>query len=230
MHSPWHLPNELVHCRPTPAEANWLALRVKEAPAVVWDHVASNGIKPARATADSRLLSRAARDIDLVPDLAAIVRDRTSCIHLLDAPLGFDISHSEPRWQKRIFVSVPDRTDGVGALRFAESVTHEAMHLHLTRYEMQTSLVNDINGMTYSPWRGTNRSYQGVLHGLFVFRCLNSFFTELNKWTFFDCSERTHIENRIQQINAELSQLDLNTLSTGLTDAGRSLCRFLAGV
>ena len=99
-----------------------------------------------------------------LPDLSAIVSDVVAALHPLAAEPGYDISHSQPRWRSRIFVSFPERDDEVGALRLAESVVHEAMHLHLTNEEARTPLVAKSLEHSYSPWRGTARAVGGVGH------------------------------------------------------------------
>jgi hypothetical protein len=78
------------------------------------------------------LVQASAGWIDREPSLAAICAQLVEEIHLLQSEPGYDVSHSEPRWRRRIFVSIPDRADGVGALRLAENIIHEAMHLQLT--------------------------------------------------------------------------------------------------
>jgi len=169
------------------------------------------------------LLTAAQTYIELVPTLAAVCEHCIGYVHLLRAPPEYDISHSEPRWPQRIFVSVPERDDEVGAMRLAENIIHEAMHLNLTNFEDRYPLVHNLNSMMASPWRADPRSYQGVLHGLYVFRCLHRFFLLLRPVLIAEVS--AHVERRIGSISQEINTLDLPRLCSGLTPDGACLAR-----
>jgi HEXXH motif-containing protein len=173
-------------------------------------------------------LARAAEDlIGLLPSLSRIAEQSISAVHLLSAEPGFDISHSEPRWRSTIFVSMPERTDGVGNLRFAEGVIHEAMHLHLTNAEEVTPLVNDFDGRMPSPWRAEARTYQGVLHALFVFACLAAFFRQIRRWGGMEQDGcQSHVGVRLSEIQSEMARLDVSRLIAGLTARGAELAGF----
>jgi HEXXH motif-containing protein len=142
-------------------------------------------------------------------------------LHLLRADPGYDVSHSQPRWRSRVFVSIPDRSDDIGALRFAEGLVHEAMHLNLTLFEAHHPIITDQKGMMTSPWHAEQRPYLGVAHGLFVFTCLRAYFDELHGQKLRTVYE--HTQTRITQIRSEVASISLVELSRGLTPLGRSL-------
>lgn len=156
----------------------------------------------------------------VAPDLAAIVHTTVGAIHPLSAPPGYDVSHSQPRWRDRIFVSFPECTDEFAALRLAESVVHEAMHLHLTNEETRTPLVAAMSRTTHSPWRGTARAVQGVLHGVFVFSCIHCLLSAISRRRSVGEGEQRHIRGRLKNIERELAEVDLAALEAALTSEG----------
>jgi len=219
--APWCL-DDAVFIRPdNPPDSQWLWERLSEATPEIRSHVARGGLSIGHTAGQAALFATAAAAIDKVPALAEIVKDRVRHIHVLTAPPGCDISHSEPHWADRIFISIPERSDRVGALRLAENVIHEAMHLHLTVYEHNRPLVRDLIGQIHSPWRQAPRPYGGVLHGLFVFTCLREYFARLSQDQ--ELVAVRHICRRLQEIGAEIAQIDIKHLSAGLTDAGQAL-------
>lgn len=160
-----------------------------------------------------------------LPDLSAIVSDVVAALHPLAAEPGYDISHSQPRWRSRIFVSFPERDDEVGALRLAESVVHEAMHLHLTNEEARTPLVAKSLEHSYSPWRGTARAVGGVLHGMFVFVCIRTFLSRLEASSALGTDAIRHLRGRMECINLEVHAVDVEGLVTSMTPYGVSQIR-----
>jgi HEXXH motif-containing protein len=171
------------------------------------------------------VLHRAALWIGLESSLAVTCAEVVGSIHLLAAASGYDISHSEPRWRQRIFVSVPERSDELGGLRLAESVVHEAMHLHLTNHEMAEPLVAEFGQRMKSPWRPEPRSYEGVLHGLFVFTCLASYFHRITSIRDHQEVLARHSKKRFNDIQSEIRNLDISQLCQGLTLRGAALAR-----
>lgn len=156
----------------------------------------------------------------VAPDLAALVHATVGAIHPLSAQPGYDVSHSQPRWRDRIFVSFPERTDEIGALRLAESVVHEAMHLHLTNEETRAPLVAAMSRTTHSPWRGTARAVQGVLHGVFVFSCIHCLLSAISRLGSVGEGEQRHVRGRLKDIERELVEVDLAALEAALTSEG----------
>ena len=167
------------------------------------------------------MFTKAAEAITWAPGLAAIVATRVSAIHLVRADPGYDVSHSEPHWRDRIFVSVPDRHDEVGVLRLAEEVSHEALHLHLTEFEAISPLVRDLTGTLASPWRPEPRSFGGVLHGAFVFVGLKAYFDAVIAPS--GSAVGRHLHQRRTEIAHELSEIDGPFLKAGLTEHGAAL-------
>jgi HEXXH motif-containing protein len=224
---PWCLDDTLFSNRARRPDAEWLCrLRSKPVPRIL-SHVEQGGLLVDTICSKPALFTAAAAAIDEVADLAHIVRARVRHVHTLKAPPGYDISHSEPHWHDRIFVSIPERSDRVGALRLAESVIHEAMHLHLTVFEKNSPLVRDLKGEHYSPWRQSLRSYSGVIHGLFVFACLREYFIRLPSKRDADADADCHIRQRLRDIDAEIAQIDISCLSAGLAAAGVALAASL---
>jgi hypothetical protein len=205
---------------------SWIITRVSLQPPAIAGELSRRGLVAwDQSEAPAALLWQAARWIGLRPDLAVTSAQVIGDIHLLRAPPGYDVSHSEPRWRRRIFVSIPDRSDGLGALRLAESVVHEAMHLHLTNHESGEPLVMEFRRHMKSPWRAEPRSYQGVLHGLFVFSCLQTYYRGIASLVENDEGVSCHRQNRIDEIRAEVASLDLTQLCGGLTSKGVALAR-----
>lgn len=207
-----------------PTGGRWLSDRIGSPPAFIRQHIKAQGLEPRELGVAELELFEAAEDmIALVPSLSAIVEAAVGEVYLLKAEAGYDISHSEPRWKSLIFVSVPDRTDSVGALRVAESVVHEAMHLQLTIFENATPIVADKSGTMTSPWRRKARPFRGVAHGLFVFSCLSAYFKALVDFTAEPAS--SHLQARIDDIRAEVATINLGELARGLTPTGGVLAR-----
>jgi HEXXH motif-containing protein len=219
---PWRLPGLDVSVAAAPRIADWLWSRVSPPSPEIAAHVEPGGLQIASVhSVDRALFEKAAKAIAWAPSLAAVAATRVGAIHLLRAEPGYDVSHSEPRWPDRIFVSVPDRPDEVGVLRLAESVVHEALHLHLTELETICPLVRDAAGTLPSPWRLEPRGYGGVLHGAFVFVGLKAYFDIVTEPS--ESRAGRHLDQRRGQIAQELAQVDPAALALGLTDAGAEL-------
>lgn len=106
--------------------------------------------------------------LDQVDGLTATLAPLVRAIHRLDAEADYDISHSDPALPYSIFVSIPS-PGATGAVRLAESILHEAMHLQLSLIEAEVRLVTDDDQRAWSPWQARDRPAQGLLHGLYVF-------------------------------------------------------------
>jgi len=223
--APWRLDGSEARAR-IAHPYTWISTRVSPPPPEIATELSGRGLEAwHRTEAPTSLLRRAALWIGLEPSLAAISAQVVGDIHLLCAAPGYDVSHSEPRWRRRIFVSVPERSDDLGALRLAESVMHEAMHLHLTNHEIAVPLVTEFRRCMKSPWRAEPRSYQGVLHGLFVFTCLETYFRGIASMIGDDEGTARHRQSRLDEIRTEVASLDLAQLCSGLTFAGAALAR-----
>ena len=198
---------------------NWVETKVTQPPDEIAFDLRTQGLdlSPQEPPSNS-FFTRTQSCIAVVPSLASVCGRVVEEIHLLRAPPEYDVSHSEPRWRRRIFVSVPERLDSIGAVRFAESIVHEAMHLNLTNLEAQRPLVDEFARLMPSPWRADPRSFQGVLHGLYVFRCLHTYFGLLYPTTAGEVA--LHVSKRIKTIKEEIHELDLVQLCEGLTQEG----------
>ena len=222
--APWLLVSSTVTCDVTLEET--ILDRLSEVPSEIAIEIAHTGLQtwdPSYVPAG--LLRRAANWIDREPSLSAICSQVVENLHLIRAEARFDISHSEPRWRRKIFVSVPERDDAVGAVRLAESIIHEAMHLHLTDYEEVKPLVSEFAGKMRSPWKTEHRPYQGVMHGLFVFACLSQYFRNMLRVFEQDEAARNHCVRRVADIAAEIRSINIDELSIGLTGAGALLAK-----
>lgn len=218
---PWVLPRSSPTV-PLPPPS-WIGSRISPQPRIIATELSSrNLVAWDQPDQPIELLENAGRWVGLERTLAAIIAEVVHNIHLLRAPPGYDVSHSEPRWPSRIFVSIPERSDDVGGLRLAESIIHEAMHLHLTNQEHAAPLVIEFTRLIKSPWRAEPRSYQGVLHGLFVFTCLITYFRRISKRFMSDASAN-HRERRIAEIKDEILSLEIARLCAGLTAKGAVL-------
>jgi HEXXH motif-containing protein len=204
------------------AKHGWLLKRIAGAPADVQNSVREEGLVLASfGEGQDSLFRRAEELIASVPRLTFLIKSLVEELHLLKADPGYDVSHSQPRWRSRVFVSIPDRSDDIGALRFAEGLVHEAMHLNLTLFEARHPIVNEQRGMMPSPWRVEPRPYSGVAHGLFVFACLRAYFDELRRHKLSTIHD--HVQKRVTEIQSEVASIDLIELGAGLTPLGRSL-------
>lgn len=205
-------------------DGRWIAGRLRPVPRRLRCAAIQAGLKPSgpdTLAAASGLFVCAAELIAQVPDLHDAVEAAVMHVHPLDAPPGYDVSHSEPRWRTTVFVSVPERGDTVGALRLAESIVHEGMHLLLTEWESAGAFVAETGEVLHSPWRGTARPAQGVLHGIFVFVCIATFLSRL-PGSGLGHQGRDHIARRLREISEELGEIDLTRLRSFLTPRGAS--------
>jgi HEXXH motif-containing protein len=135
----------------------------------------------------------------VLPTVCCLVR----ALHLIN-PMDdeVDISFSDPKLPFSAFVSVPGASVAAGALRVAEALLHEAMHLQLTLVEAVVPLVMPSKRVYFSPWRNEYRTAQGVLHALYVFRVIDAFFDE----TLFEGESRAHLRHHADQRRATIAK------------------------
>ena len=133
--------------------------------------------------ANSNVLQRLHDALDVVAQVPTLQRTVVTllqiCHVLKPEDDAYDVSHSDPHVPFSVFVSVPQRCGPTDALRVAESLVHEAMHLQLTLIERLVPLIKESGQTYFSPWKATRRSPRGVLHALYVFRVVESFFGRL---------------------------------------------------
>ena len=164
------------------------------------------------------------------PSLRAAVAAYLRCVHVLQPPgADVDVSYSDPDVPFSVFVSIP----GPGrhaALRLAESLVHECMHLHLTLIEAVLPLVDDVRASTFSPWMRRPRPLRGVLHGLYVFSAIDAFLRVLESGGLLGPDQAAFAARRRRQIAGEIAQVDHGAIAAGSTGDGKMLVeRLLRG-
>ena len=150
-------------------------------------------------------------------------------LHVLTASArGFDVSYSEPSLPLSIFVSCPLPTERNRVERLAENVVHEALHLQLSLVECVQPLVIDgpDDEPVFSPWKDEWRTVRGLVHAVYVFGNLRSFWKDV-------ASKRPEYSSfaqaRIQTIDTEMARAAHLARNRSLTTAGRRLATsFLA--
>jgi hypothetical protein len=160
------------------------------------------------------------------PGLTDAVDALVRSIHKLDSEgPGYDVSHSDPELPFSIFLSLPvGETDA--ALRVAEAILHETMHLQLSLMERLRPLVADPTPTTHSPWQGKTRPLQGLIHGLFVFRAIDQWLAILQT---ADPAVDVHpyADRRRLEIADEIASIENFTASSALTLRGQRFARML---
>jgi HEXXH motif-containing protein len=223
---PWVLPVAGDALGSSPHYADWLFARVRRPVDDVRAELISRGFVfrgTPRQGVPREVLNLGGRLLARAPSLEVAVERAVGEIILLRTLPAFDISHSEPRWPRTIFISVPSKPGMVSALRAVENVIHEAMHLQLTTMECADPLVADETAQMVSPWREQLRHLRGVLHGVYVFRCIAAFFALPALAKGIDEDGARHVARRRDEIANELSQVDFDRLAAGLTPRGRLL-------
>jgi HEXXH motif-containing protein len=183
-------------------------------------------IAPDEAPWAAGQLDDASNLLDIAPTLKTTVLNFVQEIVLLQAPDDtIDVSHSEPRWARRIFISVPSPSV-VADLRIAEAVVHEAMHLNLSWVDRAIPLIAN-DSLVHSPWRNAFRPASGVLHGLYVFCCIWHFHDRVRSLVSLAPQRMGHVEARLINIAAEVLSIDRGELARSLTAAGQELIKSL---
>jgi len=119
--------------------------------------------------------------INQVPSLMKSVAALVRSLHVIrPEDDDYDVSFSEPHIPFSIFVSIPEKRITNDALRVAEAIVHEAMHLQLTLIGENIPLVQPTGKKYFSPWRETHRPLDGVLHALYVFGVIDRFLAHLS--------------------------------------------------
>jgi HEXXH motif-containing protein len=218
-------------------ESNEWVLQVEILDGVLADHYQASGIKfyTAEEIKQANILERLGEAISIlerIPTLYATITTLIKSIHIIKlADDDYDVSFSEPHLPFSIFVSVPRLRNDVNALRVAEAIVHEAMHLQLTLIELVIPLVKSTSGQYYSPWRREFRNIQGVLHGLYVFRVIGEFLSELQTLCPNEPDIVDYLKTRKLEIHDQISCVMSSEESKDLTEIGRAFSRrLIAGV
>lgn len=175
------------------------------------------------------VIDHASKLISAAPSLEAVVRRCVKEILVLASTDDtVDISHSEPRWPTRIFISLPSSSP-IADLRVAEAIVHEAMHLNLTFLEQHVELIRSEKHL-YSPWRNEPRPVAGVLHGLYVFACIYRFFEHIMRSVSLEAKRCDHVRQRFDDIENEFIAVDRPSLMEHLTSPGELLAHNLFNI
>ena len=150
-------------------------------------------------------LEEALSVLNLVPTVWPTVSTLVGSLHIID-PGGdeTDVSFSDPTVPFSVFVSVPPTWSKVAALRVAEAILHEAMHLQLTLVERVVPLVLPNSGLHYSPWRDERRNSEGILQALYAFCVIRSFLRAILMQR--SSSTNDYLTERIAQIDCQIKQ------------------------
>lgn len=164
--------------------------------------------------------------VNQVPSLMRTVASLVRSFHIIKAEdADYDVSFSEPQLPFSIFVSVPEERIANDALRVAEAIVHEAMHLQLTLVERILTLVSSTDGKYMSPWQREYRNAQGVLHAIYVFRVIDRFLKELSSSDCYDLA--SHMAQRRREIADEMGETLSFQDCSELTPTGSSFIRHL---
>ena len=163
-----------------------------------------------------------------IPSLQATVTALIRNCHVLKPENDiYDVSHSDPQVPFSAFMSIPRQHGPMDALRVAESLVHEAMHLQLTLIERLLPLVEKSDQTYFSPWKGTQRSPQGVLHALYVFRAIDGFFGRLLTLSGWSVASLEHMRTRRWEIAQQISEVKAFKDHPALTKVGTRLAGLL---
>ena len=162
-----------------------------------------------------------------VPTLQTTIAALVRVCHILKADDDYDVSQSDPHVPFSIFISVPRRRRPNDALRVIESIVHEAMHLQLTLIERELPLVGMSVSTHFSPWKGTYRSLQGVLHALYVFRVIDEFFKRLQALSILSAFDASYISGRREEISQQIGEIRTFGECPDLTGWGSDVVRRL---
>ena len=192
-------------------------------PSSIVEGLATRGLCVRDPTEADRLALLAAQELILhVPDLCRVVARAVAGISpLSNVDNAFDVSHSETSLGTTILLSIPLDVP-LARLRLSEAVVHEAMHLNLSAFEEAIPLVESFE-LLFSPWRSIPRKAGGVLHGLYVFSCIARFMERLLALGQLSPTERTHARRRLEEIDADIANVDNKRLVANLTVEGVTL-------
>ena len=165
-----------------------------------------------------------------VPTVLATVCSLIKSLHVIDpADDDIDVSFSDPGLPFSAFLSVPGPSAEDSPFRVAEAMLHEAMHLQMTLIEGFVPLVEPTDTTYFSPWRNEHRTPIGVLHALYVFRVIHTFFGVI----LFDGppgeSLRRYANKRRKEIARQIRAIDDFREYSSLTEEGTAFVSRLLG-
>ena len=148
-------------------------------------------------------------------------------LHVLIASgRDFDVSYSDPSLPLSVFVSCPLPGERNRVERLAESIVHEALHLQLSLVERAQPLVIDgpDEEPVFSPWKDERRTVRGLLHAVYVFGNLRSFWKGIAAKR---PESSSFAQARVQTIDSEMARATHLAGNRTLTAAGRRLATSL---
>ena len=163
------------------------------------------------------------------PTLQTTIATLVRVCHVLKVDDDYDVSHSDPQVPFSIFISVLRRRRPNDALRVIESIVHEAMHLQLTLIEHHLPLIDRSVSTHFSPWKGSYRSPQGVLHALYVFRVIDRYFERLQTLSILSVDDASYISDRRETIWKQIDEIRTFGECPDLTSCGSDVVRRLLG-
>jgi hypothetical protein len=159
--------------------------------------------------------------ISELPSLMRTVVTLVRCLHVIKPEdADYDVSFSEPHIPFSIFVSVPKKRIANDALRVAEAVVHEAMHVQLTLLQQVVPLTEAVAKKYYSPWRREFRNAEGISHAMYVFTVIDRFLERLELTIPQGGLTANHVQERRREINAQLMDSESFQFSSELTVSG----------
>lgn len=166
--------------------------------------------------------------LNQLPTLSTTVATLVRALHILKPETcDHDMSFSEPHIPFSIFISVPKIRIHTDALRVAESIVHETMHLQLTLIEQYVPLIISTSQQYYSPWRKEYRDAQGILHALYVFRVIDRVLEQLVSIVSSTNDVTEYIHDRRYEIDKQISKIRSFQHSPELTSIGTCLLQRL---
>ena len=175
------------------------------------------------------LLEDAFSLLDLVPTVWPTILEIVRALHIIDPGNNeTDVSFSDPSLPFSIFISVPSTRTESAALRVAEAILHESMHLHLTLMAREVPLVQSQGQVYYSPWRDEQRDSEGILQALYVFSVIRSFLVEFHTLHLSEAND--YVTSRITLIESQIKQTQSFRDCDELTPQGTALVARLLNV
>ncbi len=143
-------------------------------------------------------------------------------IHLLKTKNEYnDVSFSDPNLPYTIFINLPNVHLKNWLERTVENMIHEAMHLQLSLLEKEYDFYLLTDSKIYSPWKHEPRNNKGILHALYVFSHLKTFWEKV-----YNVNQAIFAKQRIEDIQKQLNLLNFNQLSSFYTEAGKDILKF----
>ena len=173
-------------------------------------------------------LTDAIKLIKAVPSLGESVFTLVKSLHLIKLDDDtYDVSFSEPQLPFSIFISIPKNRIKTDSLRVAEAIVHEAMHLQLSLIEKIVPLINSNEQKFYSPWKDEYRNSTGILHALYVFKIIESFYENLELNQYISPINSDFIKKRRSEILVQVNEIKDFSRSPDLTEDGLRLTKRL---